>query len=148
MECSYSSEILWSLLKISLEILQTSQGPSVSLLKPVMSSIIKGILDITNTDGEYTQTIKYFILESFVDGIKDYDFVNDLLLLASIIDARFKIWAIWKNMKRKKLKTCLNQLLLNTKISLTIKWGKREKNYWISKEWNRINSVFPKKFYF
>jgi len=41
-----------------IEILQTSQGPSVSLLKPLMSSIIKGILDITNTDGDYTQTIK------------------------------------------------------------------------------------------
>jgi len=73
-----------------IEILQTSNSPSASMLKPLMSNIINNFLKITNQDGDYSRTIKHLMLESFLNRIKDYKKVNDLLLLTSIIDPRFK----------------------------------------------------------
>ena len=52
--------------------LQTSNSPSVSILKSLMSKTINNFLKITHQDGNYSQTIKHLTLESFLERIKYY----------------------------------------------------------------------------
>lgn len=72
------------------EILSSSQLPSISLLKPLMFIILREILQIHLTDGDFTQTIKHLISEDLIERINAYKPVDDILLLASVLDPRFK----------------------------------------------------------
>ena len=73
-----------------IDVLQTAQRPSISMIKPLIFNIITHILKITKEDNDYVVTIKHLILEDFLDRIKNYEAIKDLLLLTSIIDPRFK----------------------------------------------------------
>lgn len=71
-------------------ILCTSRSPSISMIKPLIRIISQQILKVTREDSDYCETIKRLIYEDFVERVKQYDQVNDLLLLSTILDPRFK----------------------------------------------------------
>ena len=73
-----------------IQLLQTSKTPSISVIKPLFATILTNILKINNLDNDYSKTIKHLILEDFVQRTKCYNEVEDILLLSSIIDPRFK----------------------------------------------------------
>ena len=69
------------------------------MIKPLIFNIIIDLLKIIKEDNDWKK--KHLILEDFLDRIKRYEAVKDLLLLTSIIDPRFKICIIWKMCKEK-----------------------------------------------
>ena len=73
-----------------IEILQTSQTPSISMIHPLFATIQNNILKINQNDGDYVTTIKHLIMEDFVERTKCYNEIEDLLLLSTVIDPRFK----------------------------------------------------------
>ena len=72
------------------DILSSAQTPSISMLKPLIFIILKDILQIQPNDSDIAQTIKHLISEDFTQRLHNYGNVNNILLLASILDPRFK----------------------------------------------------------
>ena len=85
-----------------IDILQTSVNPSISMVKPLTATITKNILKITDPEGDYCQTIKLLVFEDFIERIKSYKMIEEILLLSCIIDPRFKDLNYLEVQERKK----------------------------------------------
>ena len=94
------------------EILSTSQTPSISMLKPLIFIISNNILSIKEEDGDICRTIKHLIFEDFSQRIKGYQNVDDLLILSSLLDPRFKNMNYLTQFEKSKAQKLLKEKFL------------------------------------
>jgi len=72
------------------DLLSTAKMPSISMVKPLINNIQNNLLKILETDNYETTILKNSIADAFSNKINQYNNVEEVLEMSSLLDPRFK----------------------------------------------------------
>ena len=91
------------------DIISSARNPFISMLKPLIFIILESVLVVCPQDRDICQTVKLLIREDFTQRICSYESVDDLLLLESVLDPRFKNTEYLRENEKKRTRRLLKE---------------------------------------